>query len=72
MASLPRLWEQGVLWEGEYYCWVGEVMLLRITTHQWNLNFLKRFWKDPQINFIKIHAVGHELFSVDGRTDRQT
>jgi len=67
-ASLPRLWEQGILREDEYYYLVEEVMLLRITTHQCNLNFLKRFWKDPQIIIIKIRAVGHELLNVDGRT----
>ena len=36
-----------------------------------NFNFLDRFSKYPQIsNLTKIHAVGAELFHVDGRTDR--
>jgi len=67
-SSLPRLWEQDLLREGEYYCLVEDAMLLRITTHQYNLNFLNRFWKDPQIIITKIRAVGHELLNVDGRT----
>jgi hypothetical protein len=67
LSSLPRLWEQSILWEGEYYCWIGNI-LLRITTHQWNLNFLNRLWRDPQIIFIKIRAVGHEFFNADGET----
>jgi hypothetical protein len=29
---LPRLWEQGIPREGEDGCWVGEAMVLRVTT----------------------------------------
>jgi len=36
-----------------------------------NLNFLRRFFKNPQIpNFIKIHPVVGELFQADGWTHR--
>jgi len=28
---LPRLWEQGIAREGEDDCWVGQVIVLRIT-----------------------------------------
>jgi hypothetical protein len=31
-SSLPRLWEQGIPWKGEDDCWVGEAMVLHITT----------------------------------------
>jgi hypothetical protein len=44
---------------------------------QQNMNFLDRFWKNPQIaNFTKIRPVGAVLFHVGGgaggRIDRQT
>jgi hypothetical protein len=40
---------------------------------EWNLNFLHRFLKNiPTQNFIKIRAVGADLFHADGKTDRRT
>ena len=33
LSSLPRLWEKGIPREGEDVCWLGEVTVLRITTH---------------------------------------
>jgi hypothetical protein len=37
------------------------------------LNFIDKFSKNAQLpNFIKILAVGTELFHVDGRTDGRT
>ena len=37
----------------------------------WNLNFLDRFSRNPQIsNFLKIRRVGAELFHADVQTDR--
>jgi hypothetical protein len=43
------------------------VILVRF---EWNLSFLDRFLKNPQIsNFIKLRPVGAELFHADGRTD---
>ena len=38
-----------------------------------NLNFLNRISKNTQIsNFVKIRAVGAELFHAEEQTDRQT
>jgi hypothetical protein len=31
-SSLSRLWEQGIPREGEDDCWIGEAMVLRVTT----------------------------------------
>jgi hypothetical protein len=31
-SSLPRLWEQGIPREGEDDCWIGDAMVLRVTT----------------------------------------
>ena len=52
------------------------VILVRF---QWHLNFLDRFWKDPQVqNLMNFRPVGTDLFHadrkkrVDGRTDRRT
>jgi len=39
--------------------------------YKWNLNFLDRFSKNPQLsNFIKIRLVEADLFHADGQTDR--
>jgi hypothetical protein len=31
-SKLPCLWEQGIPQEGEDDCWVGEAVVLRVTT----------------------------------------
>jgi hypothetical protein len=45
------------------------VILVR---YWWNLNFLNRFFKNTQSNFMKIRPVGAELFHAERRTDGQT
>ena len=41
-----------------------------LSDFKWNLNFLERCSKNPQIsNFMKIRPMGAELFHVDGRAD---
>ena len=59
-----------ILREGEYYCLVEDVMLLRLTTHQFKLNFLNRFWKDPRIIIIKNPCSGTRVVKC-GRTERR-
>ena len=61
----------GDLWNIKYIirssCKVP-VILVRL---YWNLNFLDRFSKNPQIsNFVIIRQVGAELFRTEGRTWR--
>jgi hypothetical protein len=35
------------------------------------MNFFNGFWQAPQISsFMKVHAVGADLFHADGQTDR--
>ena len=48
-SPLPRLWEKGILREGENECWVQEAIVLHITTP---------YTSDPSENEYQEHFLG--------------
>jgi hypothetical protein len=52
-------------------CWSSCKVPFILVRFQWNLKFLDKVSKNPQVlNFMKIPLVGAKFHGVDGRTDR--